>query len=114
MRAGGPGLGAFHGLAGAFGGLIAMTSEEGETFMLKAGPTHEIVRTNTIDEPVYRRPRSPTEDLHSGREAPLRDRRSAGGLVHPRLRPGLLTHSRAPLRRRAPGDSLARLARILE
>ena len=43
----------FMGSPVAFGGLIAMTSEEGETFMLKAGPTHEIVRTNTIDEPVY-------------------------------------------------------------
>jgi outer membrane protein assembly factor BamB len=43
----------FMGSPVAFGGLIAMTSEEGETFMLKAGPKHEIVRTNTIDEPVY-------------------------------------------------------------
>ena len=43
----------FMGSPVAFGGLIAMTSEEGETFMLKAGPTHEIVRTNTVDEPVY-------------------------------------------------------------
>jgi len=46
----------FMGSPVAFGGLIAMTSEEGETFMLKAGPTHEIVRTNTIDEPVYSSP----------------------------------------------------------
>jgi hypothetical protein len=30
-----------------------MTSEDGSTFMLKAGPKHEIVRTNSIDEPVY-------------------------------------------------------------
>jgi hypothetical protein len=37
----------------AFGGFVAMTSEEGETFMLKPGPRHEIVRTNTVDEPVY-------------------------------------------------------------
>lgn len=43
----------FMGSAVGYGGLIAMTSEDGETFMLKAGPTHEIVRTNTIDEPVY-------------------------------------------------------------
>jgi outer membrane protein assembly factor BamB len=43
----------FMGSPVAFGGLIAMTSEEGETFMLRAGPKHEIVRTNTIDEPVY-------------------------------------------------------------
>ena len=40
----------------AFGGFIAMTSEDGETFMVKAGPKHEIVRTNTVDEPVYSSP----------------------------------------------------------
>jgi outer membrane protein assembly factor BamB len=43
----------FMGSPVAFGGFIAMTSEDGETFMLKAGPTYEIVRTNTVDEPVY-------------------------------------------------------------
>jgi outer membrane protein assembly factor BamB len=43
----------FMGSAVAYGGLIAMTSEDGDTYMLKAGPTHEIVRVNSIDEPVY-------------------------------------------------------------
>lgn len=43
----------FMGSPVAFGGFIAMTSEAGETFMLKAGPVHEIVTTNTVDEPVY-------------------------------------------------------------
>jgi outer membrane protein assembly factor BamB len=43
----------FMGSAVAFNGLIAMTSEDGDTFLLKAGPKHEIVRTNTVDEPVY-------------------------------------------------------------
>jgi outer membrane protein assembly factor BamB len=43
----------FMGSPVAFGGMIAMTSEDGNTFMLKAGPKHEIVRTNTVDEPVY-------------------------------------------------------------
>jgi outer membrane protein assembly factor BamB len=43
----------FTGSPVAFGGFIAMTSEDGETFMLRAGPAHEIVRTNTVDEPVY-------------------------------------------------------------
>ena len=46
----------FMGSPVAFGGFIAMTSEEGETFMLKAGPKHEITRTNTVDEPVYSSP----------------------------------------------------------
>ena len=43
----------FMGSAVAYDGLIAMTSEDGDTYMLKAGPVHEIVRINTIDEPVY-------------------------------------------------------------
>lgn len=43
----------FMGSAVAFNGLIAMTDQDGETLMLKAGPTHEILRTNNVDEPVY-------------------------------------------------------------
>jgi outer membrane protein assembly factor BamB len=46
----------FMGSPVAFGGLIAMTSEDGDTFMLKAGPSHEIIRTNSVDEPVYSSP----------------------------------------------------------
>lgn len=46
----------FMGSPVAFGGLIAMTSEEGDTFMLKAGPKPEMLRTNTVDEPVYSSP----------------------------------------------------------
>jgi outer membrane protein assembly factor BamB len=37
----------------AFDGFIALTSEDGDTYMLKAGPKHEIAHTNSIDEPVY-------------------------------------------------------------
>jgi outer membrane protein assembly factor BamB len=43
----------FMGSPIAFGDYIAMTSDEGTTYMLKAGPKHEIVRANAIDEPVY-------------------------------------------------------------
>ncbi|MEX2661948.1 MAG: PQQ-binding-like beta-propeller repeat protein [Vicinamibacterales bacterium] len=43
----------FMGSAVAYQGLIAMTSQDGDTYMIKAGPKHEIVRVNTIDEPVY-------------------------------------------------------------
>jgi outer membrane protein assembly factor BamB len=46
----------FMGSPVAYGGFVAMTSEEGETFMLQAGPRHEIVRTNTVGEPVYSSP----------------------------------------------------------
>jgi outer membrane protein assembly factor BamB len=46
----------FMGSPVAFGGFVAMTSEEGDTFLLKAGPAHEIVRTNSVDEAVYSSP----------------------------------------------------------
>ena len=36
-----------------------MTSEDGDTFIVKAGPKHEIIGTNSIGEPVYARRRSP-------------------------------------------------------
>ena len=37
----------------AFGDRILQTSEEGDTFVIKAGPKHEVVRTNSIGEPVW-------------------------------------------------------------
>jgi len=37
----------------AYGDKLLMTSEDGDTFVVKAGPQHEIVRTNPIGEPVY-------------------------------------------------------------
>jgi outer membrane protein assembly factor BamB len=40
----------------AFAGHVFMTSEEGETFVIKAGKTHEVVRTNSLGEPVYASP----------------------------------------------------------
>jgi outer membrane protein assembly factor BamB len=40
----------------AFGDVILLTSEDGDTFVLKAGPTHEVIRTNSVDEPVYASP----------------------------------------------------------
>ncbi len=43
----------FMGSPVAYGDHVAMTSEDGDTFMLKAGPTHAITATNSIDEPVY-------------------------------------------------------------
>jgi outer membrane protein assembly factor BamB len=40
----------------AFGGQILLTSEDGDTFFIKAGPRHEVLRTNSIGEPVYSSP----------------------------------------------------------
>lgn len=40
----------------AFEGKILMTSEDGDTFMVKAGPKHEILGANSIGEAVYASP----------------------------------------------------------
>jgi outer membrane protein assembly factor BamB len=40
----------------AFEGMILTTSENGDTFVMKAGPTHEIVRTNSVEEMVMATP----------------------------------------------------------
>jgi outer membrane protein assembly factor BamB len=40
----------------AFAGSVLLTSEDGDTFVIKAGPKHEVVRTNSIGEPVYASP----------------------------------------------------------
>ena len=40
----------------AFDGKILISSEDGNTFVVKAGPQHEILKTNTIDEPIYTTP----------------------------------------------------------
>jgi outer membrane protein assembly factor BamB len=40
----------------AFDGKILLTSEDGDTFVLKAGPVHEVLRTNSIGEPIYASP----------------------------------------------------------
>ncbi len=36
-----------------YGDRLLATSEDGDTFVIKAGPSHEILRTNSIGEPVY-------------------------------------------------------------
>ncbi|HET6893544.1 MAG TPA: PQQ-binding-like beta-propeller repeat protein [Pyrinomonadaceae bacterium] len=40
----------------AFGGNILLTSEDGDTFMVKAGAKHEILGSNSVGEPVYASP----------------------------------------------------------
>ena len=37
----------------AYGDRLLATSEDGDTFVIKAGPVHEVLRTNPIGEPVY-------------------------------------------------------------
>ena len=40
----------------AFDGKILLTSEDGDTFVIKAGPKYELLRTNSLSEPVYASP----------------------------------------------------------
>jgi outer membrane protein assembly factor BamB len=40
----------------AFDGKILITSEDGDTFVVKAGPVHEILKTNSIGEPIFATP----------------------------------------------------------
>jgi outer membrane protein assembly factor BamB len=46
----------FFASAVAFDGKIFLTSEDGETFVIKAGPVHEVIRTNNVGEPVMASP----------------------------------------------------------
>jgi outer membrane protein assembly factor BamB len=46
----------FFGSPVAFAGFVALTSEAGDTYMVKAGPLHEIAKTNSIGEPVWSSP----------------------------------------------------------
>src|ERR1041384_3594607 len=36
----------------AFDGKILLTSEDGDTFVIKAGPKHEVLRTNSLGEVI--------------------------------------------------------------
>jgi outer membrane protein assembly factor BamB len=40
----------------AFDQKILLTSEDGDTFVIKAGAAHEVLRTNTLGEPVFASP----------------------------------------------------------
>ncbi len=46
----------FMGSPIAADGRILMTSEDGDTFVIKAGPKHEVIATNSVGEPVYTTP----------------------------------------------------------
>jgi outer membrane protein assembly factor BamB len=40
----------------AFGDRLLLTSEDGDTFFIKAGPRHEVLGTSSVGEPVYASP----------------------------------------------------------
>jgi outer membrane protein assembly factor BamB len=48
----------------AFDGKILVTNEAGETHVIAAGPKFEILRTNTLDEPVYASPAAAGGNLY--------------------------------------------------
>ena len=37
-------------------GRIVLMSEDGDTFVIKAGPVHEVMRTNSLGEPIFASP----------------------------------------------------------
>ncbi len=37
----------------SYGDRLLATSEDGDTFVIRAGPTYDVVRTNAVGEPVY-------------------------------------------------------------
>lgn len=40
----------------AFDDKIVLTSEDGDSFVIKAGPVHEVLATNSVGESVYASP----------------------------------------------------------
>jgi outer membrane protein assembly factor BamB len=40
----------------AYEGKLFLPSEDGDTFVIKAGPVHEVLRTNPLGEPIYASP----------------------------------------------------------
>lgn len=46
----------FRASAVSFGDKFLMTSEDGETFVVRAGPKHEVLRTNSLGEPIWASP----------------------------------------------------------
>jgi outer membrane protein assembly factor BamB len=40
----------------AFDGKLLLSSEDGDTFIVKAGPVHEVIGTNTLGEPIFSSP----------------------------------------------------------
>lgn len=57
MRASAPAVPAtFRSSPVAYDGKILLTSEDGESFVIEAGPEHRVLQTNTIGEAVLSSP----------------------------------------------------------
>jgi outer membrane protein assembly factor BamB len=40
----------------AYDGKLLLLSEDGDGFLIKAGPIHEVLKVNALDEPIYASP----------------------------------------------------------
>ena len=40
----------------AYDGKVFITSDDGDTFVIQAGPEHKVLTTNSLDEPVFTSP----------------------------------------------------------
>ena len=66
----------------AVDGHLLLTSEEGDTYVVKAGPEFEIVGQNPLDEPIGASAAvAGGTHLHPGPETPVRDRRRSRVLI---------------------------------
>ena len=48
-----PAPGSYRSSLVAFADKVLQTSEDGDTFVIKAGPEHQVLRSNTVGEPVW-------------------------------------------------------------
>ena len=80
----------FTGSPVAFAGVIALTSHDGDTFMLAAGPVHTVLRTNSVGEPVMSSPAI------------------ANGRIYLRGQQHLFAIASAPVGPRSRGEAVAR------
>jgi outer membrane protein assembly factor BamB len=48
-----PAPGQFTSAPVAFDGKLLITSNDGDTYVVKAGPVHEILATNSLGDPVF-------------------------------------------------------------
>jgi outer membrane protein assembly factor BamB len=48
-----PAAGSYRSSLVAYGDRVLQTSEDGDTFVIKAGPAHEIIGKNSVGEPVW-------------------------------------------------------------
>jgi len=62
----------------AFEGKLLLCSEDGDVFVIKAGPEHEVLRTNSMGEPIFASPAISGSELFIRTEKALYCIRAAG------------------------------------